>query len=165
LISGSIKPSTSRFSLQNKKEEQKHDARYGTFKYAEDDIIEMPIEYRQDDSRRIVVATSSGRVTLDDVLATIDRQASDGAWTYGVLFDARGSDAAPNAADLLALVKHVGFLTTKHGPRGPVAFVAAAAALEKQGRKYASLGALTALDVRIFAELADAERWLKHMLG
>lgn len=120
----------------------------------------MPIDYRQDDRRRIVVATSVGHVTQNDVLAIIDRQVAGGAWTYGMVYDTRGSDDVPSKSDLLTVVTRIGTLTTKHGPRGPVALVATAAAMERTGRRYAHLGELTALDVAVFATVEDAEEWL-----
>jgi hypothetical protein len=51
-------------------------------------------------------------------------------------------------------------LTARHGPRGPVALVVQDPALTKMGRRYASLGDLTALHVRLFADMNEAERWL-----
>lgn len=119
----------------------------------------MPIYYERDASRRRVVATSVGAVTLSDALAIIDREAEN-AWSWGVLYDARASDDVPTSADVLSIVKHVGMLTTKHGPRGPVALVVGDSALHKMGRRYASLGELTALDVRVFTTLDEAENWL-----
>jgi len=120
----------------------------------------MPIHYERDVSRRRVVATSVGAVTLSDALAIIDRQAAEGAWSYSVLYDARASDDVPTPTDVISLVKRVGMLTTKHGPRGPVALVVGDSALHKMGRRYASLGELTTLDVRVFTTLDEAEQWL-----
>ena len=120
----------------------------------------MPIHYERDISRRRIVATSVGPVALSDILGVIDRQAGEGAWSYGVLYDTRASDHVPTAADVHLLVKHVGILTTKHGPRGPVALVVRDSALHKMARRYASLSELTALDVSVFTTLDEAERWL-----
>jgi hypothetical protein len=120
----------------------------------------MPIQYERDDEKRRIFVTSAGRVTLADTLAIIDRQATEGAWTYGVLYDVRAAQDVPTASDLHQLILRVGVLTTKHGPRGPVAFVVRDAALSKMAARYARLGDLTALDVRLFTTLNDAERWL-----
>ena len=120
----------------------------------------MPIYYERDDGRRLVVAASIGTVTLSEALAIIDRQAAEGAWSYGVLYDVRASDYVPTTQDVLALVKHVGTLTTRHGPRGPVAMVVSDAALDKMCRRYADLGELTSLDVQVFTAHDEAERWL-----
>jgi hypothetical protein len=120
----------------------------------------MPIHYERDDERHRIVAVSIGTVTLEEALAVIDRQLAEGAWSYGVLYDVRAGHASPSAADVYELVKHVGRLTTKHGPRGRVALVVLDPALSKMARRYASLGELTALYVRVFTSIRAAERWL-----
>jgi hypothetical protein len=120
----------------------------------------MPLHYTRDDSKRRIVVTSVGPVTLADALAIINRQAAEGAWSYGVLYDTRASADAPSAADVNQLILRVGALTVKHGPRGRVAMVARHPTLSKMGRRYAKLGDLTALDVRLFATVREAEAWL-----
>jgi hypothetical protein len=121
----------------------------------------MPLEYTRNDIQRRITVISSGEVTLAEALAVIERQAAEGAWSYGVLYDTRASAHAPTPADVHRVLLRVGALTARHGPRGPVAFVVCDPALTKMGRRYARLGDLTALDVRLFAAVADAERWLE----
>src|SRR5436190_19495756 len=120
----------------------------------------MPVHYERDDARRRIVATSVGRVTLADTLATIDRQAREGAWSYGVLYDARGAEDVPTPEDVNRLVLHVGQLTTKYGPRGPVALVTHHRKLRNMAQRYGRLGTLTALHVQVFTTMEEAERWL-----
>jgi hypothetical protein len=120
----------------------------------------MPIQYDRDDDAERVVITTSGEVTLDEVLAVLDRQAGDGAWSYGVLYDARAGTNEPPLEDVRRLVLHVGRLTTERGPRGPVAFVTTNPRMKKLGRAYGDLGELTALDVQVFATVEEAEQWL-----
>jgi len=122
--------------------------------------LTMPVHYERDDSKRRIVVRSVGSVTLAEALAVMDRQAAEGAWSYGVLYDARASAGAPTADDVHQLVLRVGTLTLKHGPRGRVALVSSDPMLSKMGRRYASLGDLTALDVHLFATLSEAESWL-----
>jgi len=99
----------------------------------------MPIQYRLDEARRCVLAVSSGIVTLDDTLAVITRQAADGAWSYPTLYDARAGSNVPTPDELHQLVQHVGLLTTKYGPRGPVALVVVDPEFLKMGQRYARL--------------------------
>jgi hypothetical protein len=120
----------------------------------------MPIQYERDDRKRRIVVTSAGAVTLADALSVIDRQAAESAWTYSVLYDTRASLDLPTPADLHQLLLRVGVLTTKHGPRGPVAFVVLDPALSKIASRYARMSDLTALDVRLFTSVSDAEHWL-----
>src|SRR4051794_27510293 len=120
----------------------------------------MPILFERDAAKRRIVATSVGRVSLRDTLAFIDRQAAEGAWSYATLYDTRASHSVPTADDVNRLVKHIGALTVRHGPRGPVALLVSDAALQRMGRRYARLGELTALNVSVFTTLDQAERWL-----
>ena len=76
----------------------------------------MPIQYERDDDARRIVITTSGEVTFDEVLAVLDRQAADGAWSYSVLYDVRAGDNEPPLEDVRRLVLHVGRLTTARGP-------------------------------------------------
>jgi hypothetical protein len=120
----------------------------------------MPIEYQRDDERRRITVTVKGRVTTKEVLAIVARQAADKAWSYGTLYDSREGIDVPTADDLRQLVCEIGALTTRYGPRGPVALVVLEAALYKMARRYAALGDLTALNVGVFGNVAEAERWL-----
>jgi hypothetical protein len=120
----------------------------------------MPIHYERDDAHHRILVTSVGTVSLDDAMAIIDRQAAEGAWSYSVLYDARASAATPTPRDLHQLLLRVGTLTAEHGPRGRVALVVLDPKLSKMGRRYASLGDLTSLDVCVFASIEEADRWL-----
>jgi hypothetical protein len=120
----------------------------------------MPIHYERNDKTRRILAISEGDVTVEDTLAIIDRQVADGAWTYHMLFDTRASAALPTIDDLRRLLKHVGALTTKYGPRGPVAMVVVNPALYQIGGKYARLANLTASRVGLFMTPREAEEWL-----
>jgi hypothetical protein len=125
----------------------------------------MSIRYERDDRRRRVHIMSVGPTTTEQVLGTLDRQAADGAWSYSVLYDARASASKPTGNDLRALLLRVGELTTRYGPRGPVAFVTSSARLSRAGQAYANAGELTALNMKVFTSLADAERWLDGCAG
>ena len=72
----------------------------------------MPIRYERDDRRRRINILSAGQVTTAQVLATLDRQAAEGAWSYGVLYDARASASMPTGDDLRAALLRVGELTS-----------------------------------------------------
>jgi hypothetical protein len=122
--------------------------------------VAMPIHYERDDLRRRILALSRGHVTFDESIAIIDRQAAEGAWSYAMLYDTRASAAVPTADEIHRVVQHVGELTTKYGPRGPVAMVMLNPELLKMGQRYARLGHLTALAVGLFLTIEDAERWL-----
>ena len=120
----------------------------------------MPIHYERDDSRRRIVIMTTGHVTPEEVRGVLERQAREGAWSYSVLYDARAGRNVPTLDDVRRLVLHVGELTCRYGPRGPVALVTTNPQLSKMGRAYANLGELTSLDVQVFTDVDAAEQWL-----
>lgn len=120
----------------------------------------MPIHYERDDARRRIIIMTTGHVTPEDVRGALERQSNEGAWSYAVLYDARAGTNVPTAKDVRHLVLHVGTLTARHGPRGPVALISSNTQLSRMGRAYSSLGELTALNVQVFTDVDDAERWL-----
>jgi hypothetical protein len=125
----------------------------------------MPIHYERDDKSRRILAISEGAVTVDDTLEVINRQVADGAWTYQMLFDTRASPSLPTYAELQRVVRHVGALTIRYGPRGPVAMVMVDPALLEIGGRYARMADLTALRVGLFMTPREAEEWLAGLEG
>jgi hypothetical protein len=132
----------------------------GTVPCRSDEGLTMPIQYERDDDARRIVITAIGEVTFDEVLAVLDRQVGDGAWSYSVLYDARAGVNEPPLEDVRRLVLHVGRLTTERGPRGPVALVTSNPRMFKMGRAYGDLGELTALNFQVFKTVEEAEQWL-----
>jgi hypothetical protein len=120
----------------------------------------MPIYYERHDAARRLVIISSGQVTFEEVRDTLDRQASEGIWSYAALWDARKALTDPTIDELRRMVLHVGALTASCGPRGQVAIVTSSESFARMGRVYAGLGHLTALRVQVFDTLEHAEAWL-----
>jgi len=118
----------------------------------------MPITYERDDLRRRIIVTLEGPLDVDEIVATIDRQASEGTWHYSRLYDARLHEA-PTSAQIRALLGHVLERTRMHGPRGPVAVVTDHLAVYGMVRMYMSLGENDGT-VEVFRDIAEAERWL-----
>jgi hypothetical protein len=48
----------------------------------------MPIEYQRDDVKRRINVTATEPVTSEDLIELTNRQAAEGAWAYGMLYDA-----------------------------------------------------------------------------
>ncbi len=122
----------------------------------------MPIHYERDDDGQRIRIMMTGHVTTEDVLGLVDRQAREGTWSYSVLYDTRASKSLPTPDDLHRVVMRVGTLTVRHGPRGPVALVTTSPQFSRMCHAYARLGELTALDVRAFASVEEAEDWLSQ---
>ena len=123
----------------------------------------MPLHYERDDARHRVLIMTTGHVTTEDVLGAVDRQAAEGTWSYSVLYDMRTGKNIPAPEDLRRVVMHVGMLTARHGPRGPVALVTTTPQMSRMARAYSKLGELTALDVEVFTHIEDAEQWLDQV--
>src|SRR5204862_1798874 len=77
--------------------------------------LPMPITYERDDQRRRIIVTTIGIVGLDDLLAVVDRQAAEGTWQYGVLYDSRRVASVASQTDVRAGLKHVETLSRVHG--------------------------------------------------
>jgi hypothetical protein len=120
----------------------------------------MPIHYERDDRRRRIVEMPVGVVTVQDIIGVMNRQVEEGAWSYTVLADARATVKGPSAAELHALLLHIGTLTCQHGPRGRTALVVAGAAFADSAARFARLSEFTGLEVGVFSSIEDAEQWL-----
>ena len=81
------------------------------------------------------------------------------------LHDTRQVTTVPTGEDVQRMVLHVGRLTTKHGPRGPVALVVRDPRLFMMSSWYGSLGNLTALKVQVCTSIAEAHHWLECECG
>ncbi len=51
---------------------------------------------------------------IDNLLAVIDRQANEGTWSYGVLYDSRRVSSVASQTDVRAGLKHVEVLSRTH---------------------------------------------------
>ena len=126
--------------------------------------LHMPITYERDDARRRITVTTIGIVGLDDMMAVIDRQAAEGTWQYGVLYDSRRVASVASQTDVRAGLKHVESLSRAHGARGPVAFVTTMPAAYGMVRMYSTLAGQIQQAVEVFRDIGDAERWLTTLL-
>lgn len=120
----------------------------------------MPITYERDDARRLIIVTTIGIVGLDDLLAVVDRQASEGTWQYGTLYDSRLVASVASQTDVRTGLKRVDTLSRTHGRRGPVAFVTTMPAAYGMVRMYSTLAGQLHQAVEAFRDIGDAERWL-----
>ena len=125
----------------------------------------MPITYERDDERQRVIVTTIGIVGLDDLTAVIDRQAAEGTWQYGMLYDSRRVVSVASQAEVRTGLKHVESVSRIHGRRGPVAFVTTMPAAYGMVRMYSTLAGELQQAVEVFRDFGDAERWLAARLG
>jgi hypothetical protein len=120
----------------------------------------MPFQYIRDDTARRITIAISDPVTPTELIDTLDRQLTEGTWSYATLVDARGLVTAPTPGEMRAFVAHLHTLNVDHGPRGPIAIVARAAGAVAGGQIYTILSDKADRAVEVFWALDDAERWL-----
>ena len=119
----------------------------------------MGVTYERIDAMRRIVVTVTGPLCAADILSVVDRQADEGVWDYGCLYDERLMTVWPPTADVAPIARYVLQLVAVHGPRGPVAVVA-----DRVGsvEVYARLSKHIGLQFEVFDEIRDAERWLSQ---
>ncbi len=122
----------------------------------------MPITYERDDARRRIRVELAGAVTVEDLLAIVDRQAAEETWQYGLCYDARRitKSAASTVDEARRVLRHVVETNARHGARGPVAIITDNPADYAMVRMYSSLGAEQQMTVEVFRDPSDAMRWL-----
>jgi RecJ-like exonuclease len=122
----------------------------------------MPITYERDDQRCRINVRLSGLVTVEDLLAIVDRQAAESTWQYSLCYDARQvtKEAAGTVDEVRRVLRHTVETSAKHGERGPVAIITDNPADYNIVRMYSALGAPQRINVEVFRDPADALRWL-----
>ena len=121
----------------------------------------MPILYLSDDTRRLITVTVTEPYSVDDILGTIDRQASEGHWDYAILYDQRGLTHASTEIDLERIAEHVR-VAGQGRPRGPVGL-----AIRPDPRSFLvglTYSKLTKefLDVEVLLNAVQLESWLRR---
>jgi hypothetical protein len=119
----------------------------------------MGVTYARLDAIRRIVVTVTGPLHAADILSVVDRQADEGLWDYGCLYDERRTTIWPSTVDVAPIARYIQQLVSVHGPRGPVAVVA-----ERIGsvEVYARLSKRIGLQFEVFDDIGDAERWLSQ---
>ena len=121
----------------------------------------MPIAINRDDDQRRITVTVSDPWSVEEIAIAVDRQLAEQVWTYGTLYDLRGSKWVPSEADVLWLVKRGQQQVARHGARGPVAVLLDGNSQADLLRTYAEYGAEHShLTVGVFDDLSAAGQWL-----
>src|SRR5207245_10081021 len=82
----------------------------------------MPYFVDIEHDRKRVTIVGRDPVGLSDVIALLDGQVRDGAWSYGSLHDARLVTWIPSPDDVVAIVVHIAAIVAAHRPRGALGF-------------------------------------------
>jgi hypothetical protein len=119
----------------------------------------MPVQYERDDTNRRIRLTLTDPVTVDALIASVERQLADGAWRYGLLIDTRAPIDAPRPTDIRSVASHIGELVAAHGPRGPIAIVAKSVSAIGSAQLHAFFGRAIE-SIEVFWDIDDAKHWL-----
>jgi hypothetical protein len=119
----------------------------------------VPITYERDDARCVVTVTIDGAFDLREIIATLNRQASEDSWHYARLYDHRHIQPPPTNDDVRGLLDAVRRHIREYGPRGPVAVVADQPAVYGMVRMYMTL-ADEEPAVAVFRDVPAARVWL-----
>jgi hypothetical protein len=123
----------------------------------------MPYQYLRDDSTHRVTITLTDPLTVTERIGAVERQLADGAWSYGVLVDARGLEPfTPDRDDMRTVVERLAGLVAAHGPRGPVVIVSTKSSVIGAGQLYNLLDRTTG-PIEVFWDMGDARRALDRM--
>ena len=126
----------------------------------------MSIRYERDDARRRVAVTISGAFQTDEIVAIVEQQRAEDAWSYGVFYDLRQMTGQPTVADLKQIFSHAVARHAAHEPRprGPVAILTLDDEMYRRACTYASLG-YGKLTVQVFRDADEADIWLSGATG
>ena len=83
----------------------------------------MQVMYSRDYEARRITVTTSGPVTLADILSNIDRQVREHAWTYATLYDTGDAESLPTTEEIDHVIGRVRAVAAQLGRRGALAIV------------------------------------------
>jgi hypothetical protein len=123
----------------------------------------MPYQYRRDDATHRVTITVTDPLTVPERIGAVEHQLADGAWSYGVLVDARSlAPFTPDRDDMRAVVDRIAELVAAHGPRGPVVIVSTKPSVIGSGQLYNMLDK-SDRSLEVFWDISDARRALDQL--
>ena len=117
----------------------------------------MAVSFHRDDANQRIIVVVTGPLVAAEILSVVDRQAEEGIWAYGCLYDERQMTMPPRVVDVAPIAQYVQQLSTVHGRRGPVAVVASRTGSVALS---ARLSNHVGFAFQVFDDVSDAERWL-----
>ena len=83
----------------------------------------MPLTYKRDDARRRISFMLTEPLTEDELIRAIDRQLTEGTWSYGLVYDTRQLVLSRRVAISAHAAAYVADIATRVGLRGSVAIL------------------------------------------
>jgi hypothetical protein len=127
--------------------------------------VPMPYEVNVDHEQRRVHVVGQDPIRVEDLLAVLDRQIGEAAWSYGTLHDARAVTWVPSSDDVRELISHLSALVRQYGRRGPVAIISPPGSRFGMARMYEFLAEDRGQTVSVFQSTEAAEAWLSLYAG
>jgi hypothetical protein len=118
----------------------------------------VPVDYKFDHQLRLVIATTRGRVVLQEILDYFDAVTVNNAASYAKLFDAREGDPQLSDDDVMVLGARVSAYAA-FDPRGAVAAVAVTPEARDAVRRYMNFAGAKR-PMQLFTSLEQARDWL-----
>jgi len=122
--------------------------------------VQGSLHISRDDARRRIFVTVVGVLGFVETVSRVSKQAEDGAWSYGVLYDLRRMTTSPTDEEWDQIASRVQSLN-QAGDRGPIAIVGLANPLQVAAfAGYADRLRGAGIDVALFDDTQAAEQWL-----
>ena len=115
-------------------------------------------DYLRDDARRQIRIRPRRDLRAADYIDILGRQASEGTWGYGSIYDARTISSALSADELAAIAVSVKEHQQRLGRRGPVAVVTRDRSIIGASQIYSQQD--TDVEMEVFWDLPEAQEWL-----
>lgn len=124
----------------------------------------MPIAFEIDSAAHRVVATATGDIRIEDMVALMNQLAESRVLSYPLRLDARGAVVALTAEETRRLVPLIGRLRDEHG-QARTAFIADSDVSFGMARMYATLSADTDAGFMVYRTVEEGDAWLGWLLS
>ncbi len=121
--------------------------------------LQAKYEYTRDDARQRIRIRLRQAPDAADYIAIVDRQIADGTWHFDIVYDVRAQlTGLSSKEDIQTAREYVERQVAALGPRGAVAVVSPHTEIVAAAQIYAYRA--RGIQVEVFWDMADAERWL-----
>jgi hypothetical protein len=119
----------------------------------------MPITFEVDHAAQRVLATATGDIRIEDMVAYVSKLAALNVYAYATRFDARGAMVLLTAEETRRIVPLIARLRQEHG-HARTAFVADSDVSFGMARMYATLSADTDTGFMVYRSMDEGDAWL-----
>lgn len=119
----------------------------------------MPIAFEVDHATQRVMATATGDIRIEDMVALVNQLADLRVLAYSTRIDARGAAITMTAEETRRIVPLIGRLREEHG-QARTAFIADSDVSFGMARMYATLSADTDSGFMVYRTIEEGDVWL-----